>query len=135
MLRRYKVQSETLTVTGYRGLNGCEASGISHFHDNRHTDGDEVKVIIYFFTGEVYECRHLRLFLGSLFNDAVISSVYITFDDGMNNELERPWKEAVVAIFSASSGHLLDGLIKTAHANFSNDSRPLSQGPNLRPSE
>jgi hypothetical protein len=42
------------------------------------------------------EYNNAILLLG-LFNDAVSSSVHIQLNDTMINELERIWKEAVVA--------------------------------------
>jgi hypothetical protein len=37
------------------------------------------------------------MFIYNLFNDSVGSSAYIVFRIFMNNELERMWKEAVMA--------------------------------------
>jgi hypothetical protein len=38
-----------------------------------------------------------KLFICSLFNDAISSSDYIASDDRMKHELQRIWNEAVVA--------------------------------------
>jgi hypothetical protein len=43
--------------------------------------------------------KYLYLFICSLFNDAANNSYYVALNDRIvvNNELERIWKEAVVA--------------------------------------
>lgn len=41
--------------------------------------------------------KFLYLFTYGLFNDAVTRSYCISLDDRMDNELERVWKEAVLA--------------------------------------
>jgi hypothetical protein len=40
--------------------------------------------------------RHIKVTY-DLFNDAVSSTDYIALNNRMNNELERTWKEAVMA--------------------------------------
>jgi len=45
----------------------------------------------------LYSLQNIIYFSYGLFNDAVSSTLYVAPTDRMNNELERIWKEAVVA--------------------------------------
>jgi hypothetical protein len=72
------------------------------------------------------------IFIYSLFNDAFIISDYIVSNERMivNNELERMWKEAAVALFKELSRHLT-GRTEETHENLIQTS--LSLGRNLNP--
>jgi hypothetical protein len=63
-------------------------------------------------------------FIWALFNDAVTQSDYTASSDWMvvNNELERTWKEAVVALFKVLFRHWAWGTEESIE-NFSQDSR------------
>jgi hypothetical protein len=66
----------------------------------------------------ITECAfEFILFIYNLFNDAFSSTDYILSNERMtvNNELERMWKEAVVAQFKVLSQHLLGGGTEENH--------------------
>jgi hypothetical protein len=50
----------------------------------------------------------MRQLICGLFDDAAISSDNTASDGGLINELERTWKEAVVAEFQVLSEHLAE---------------------------
>jgi hypothetical protein len=80
-----------------------------------------------------YKC--IYLFIVYLTMLSVAQTFLASMIGLMNNELERMWKEMVMAQFTALSKHLPGGTRKTTKRPCSQDSQPLSQDLNQRPPE